>query len=122
MTENSSEISQVLAQLAVSDMEASVAWTRQILGQPESDRPMDGLTSWYLDPAGVLQLTYDPDRAGGSTVSLVVPDIAATRDRIVAEGIEFEIEESTSDKFRLGVLTDPDGNSVTFVEIKISAG
>ncbi|AYY13282.1 VOC family protein [Actinobacteria bacterium YIM 96077] len=79
---------------------------------------MAGLADWYLGPAGTIQLIYDRERAGGSMVTLHVPDIAATQRRLAAAGIDLQYDETTSDKVTFGTVLDPDGNSVTFVEQK----
>jgi catechol 2,3-dioxygenase-like lactoylglutathione lyase family enzyme len=114
----SSSISGVLAALAVSDLDASVNWLSRIIGRHEDARPMDGLADWYLGAAGTIQLTVDPERAGGSMITLVVDDIADTRDRLSEHGIQLEVDSEASDKVKFAVLLDPDGNNVTIVEPK----
>lgn len=115
---NDTSVSDILAALAVSDLEISIEWLSKVLGQRESARPMDGLAEWYLGAAGTLQLALDADRAGGGMVTLVVTDIAATRDRLADVGIRLEYDETTSEEVKFAQLLDPDGNSVTVAEAK----
>lgn len=112
------EIQNVLAGLAVSDMDASVAWMTEVVGRGPDATPMEGLTDWYLGEAGTVQLVADATRAGGSMITLVVTSIEDTATRLGSQGITLDYDDTTSDKVRFGTLTDPDGNSVTIVETK----
>lgn len=77
---------------------------------------MDGLADWHLPPHGTLQLVRDPDRAGGSVITLQVPDIAATQAELAERGLDLQYDDNSSTKVKFGQLTDPDGNSITIVE------
>lgn len=112
------EIQNVLAGLAVRDMDASVAWMTHVIGRAPDATPMEGLTDWYLGDAGTVQLVADAERAGGSMMTIVVTSIEDTASRLGSEGIVLDYDDTTSDKVRFGTLTDPDGNSVTVVETK----
>ncbi|MEE6272420.1 VOC family protein [Georgenia wangjunii] len=110
------EVSNVLSGLAVSDMETATDWMSRVIGRPADARPMDGLADWQLQPHGTLQLVLDPDRAGGSMVTLHVPDIAATQAQLAERGLDLQYDDTTSIKVKFGELIDPDGNSITIVE------
>jgi hypothetical protein len=108
-------VSRVLAGLAVSDLERSVQWFTRFLGRGPDERPMPPLVDWNLDAEHKLQLFHDPDRAGGSMVTLNVSDIEAAKANLAARGVELRIDDS-SDKVRFGQVQDVDGNSVTIVQ------
>ena len=110
------EVSTVLAGLAVRDVGAASEWMARLFGRPADARPMDGLADWHLPPHGLLQLVLDPDRAGGSMVTLHVPDIAAAQAELAERGLDLRYDDSTSSKVKFGQLLDPDGNSITIVE------
>lgn len=116
MTSTDPQIQGVLAGLATSDMERPVRWLGTVLGRPPTARPMEILADWSLGDAGTIQLVLDPERAGGSIVTLHVADIAATRDRLAADDITLEVDDTSSERVKFGVLRDPDANSVTVVE------
>lgn len=119
MTESTSgTVRGVLAGLATSDMDSGIAWLSLVLGQEPSARPMEILADWYLRPAGTIQLVLDPQRAGGSIVTLQVDDIDAVRSRLVDAGLAFDYDTTTSARVSFGTLQDPDGNSVTIIEAK----
>ena len=110
------DVSNVLSGLAVRDVDAASEWMARLIGRPADARPMDGLADWHLTPHGTLQLVLDPDRAGGSMVTLHVPDIAAARTGLAERGLDLHYDDSTSTKVKFGQLFDPDGNSITIVE------
>jgi hypothetical protein len=110
------EVAGVLAALAVSDMEKAIEWTTRLFGRPPDARPMETLADWDFGPQGTLQLVLDPDRAGGSLVTLHVQGIAAARARLAERGITLDYDDTTSTKVKFGQLSDPDGNAITLVE------
>jgi hypothetical protein len=110
------QVSNVLAGLAVRNMEAAIEWTTRLLGRGPDARPMDGLADWHLPPSGTLQLVLDPARAGGSIVTLHVSDIASAQAALADRGIDMQYDDTTSSKVKFGQVEDADGNSVTLVE------
>ena len=110
------DVTNVLCGLAVRDMEPACEWMARLIGRPADARPMDGLADWHLPPHGTLQLVLDPDRAGGSVITLHVPDIAAAQAALAERGLELRYDDTTSTKVRFGQLVDPDGNSITLIE------
>lgn len=109
-------ISNVLSGLAVRDMGAASEWMARLIGRPADARPMAGLADWHLPPHGTVQLVLDADRAGGSVITLHVPDIADVQAELAERGIDLRYDDTTSTKVKFGQLVDPDGNSITIVE------
>ena len=116
------EVSNVLCGLAVRDVDAASEWMTRLLGRPADARPMAGLAEWHLPPNGSLQLVLDPERAGGSMLTLQVPDIAAAQADLAERGLDLRYDDSTSLKVKFGQLSDLDGNSITIVGPLPSAG
>lgn len=112
------EVSNVLSGLAVRDMDAASEWMARLLGRPADARPMDGLADWHLPPHGTLQLVRDPDRAGGSVITLQVLDIAVAEAELAERGLDLRCDDTSSTKVKFGQLTDPDGNSITIIEAR----
>lgn len=106
---NSLQGSTVLAGLAVSDMDTAIGW------YPDS-RQMPQLADWNFAGNDTLQVVHDPERAGGSPVTLPVADIAAACDGVAGRGIELTVDDTASDTVRIGRIAGPDGNSVTLME------
>jgi predicted enzyme related to lactoylglutathione lyase len=112
------EITKVLAGMAVGDMEQAKRWYGDFFARPADAEPMAGLAEWHT-PGGVLQLVLDKERAGGSLVTLWVPDArGALSDLAARGGPEAELDETTSDKVLFANLSDPDGNAVTVVQVR----
>lgn len=115
------EITKVLSGLAVSDMDAARRWYEVFFGHPADADPMDGLTEWHT-AGGTVQLVLDPERAGGSTVTVWVPDAhAALADLKARGGPAGSLDTDTSDKVLFATVTDPDGNAITIVEVRQGA-
>jgi predicted enzyme related to lactoylglutathione lyase len=112
------QIDKVLAGVAVRDLEQAKRWYAVFFARPVDAEPMDGLAEWHT-PGGVLQLVLDEQRAGGSLVTVWVPDArGALADLAERGGPEVELDDSTSDKVLFARLLDPDGNAVTVVQVR----
>jgi predicted enzyme related to lactoylglutathione lyase len=110
------QISKVLSGIAVSDLEQAKPWYQTLFDAPPDVEPMPSLSEWHT-PGGVVQLVVDGQRAGGSLVTVWVPDARqALADLAERGGPSVELDETTSDKVLFASLTDPDGNSITVVQ------
>lgn len=58
----------------------------------------------------------DAKRAGGGLVTINVSDARAVASALADNGVEFSIDDTTSDKVLFGTVVDPDGNAVTIGE------
>jgi predicted enzyme related to lactoylglutathione lyase len=115
------QITNILAGVAVSDLDRAKRWYELFFGRPVDTEPMGGLAEWRT-PGGVLQLVLDEQRAGGSMVTIWVPDVGKALDDLVSRGgPEVELDDTTSDKVLFAGLTDPDGNAITVVQVREGA-
>lgn len=115
-------ISKVLAGVAVSDPEQAKRWYTTHFGRPADAEPMPELPTEWRTPGGVVQLVADPHRAGGSLVTLEVPDARQALSELSARGgPSMELDDSTSDKVLFAKLTDPDDNTITIDEVREGA-
>jgi hypothetical protein len=112
------QITNVLAGVAVRNMDEAKRWYEIFFGRPSDAQPMAGLAEWHT-PGGALQIVLDEQRAGGSLVTVWVADargaLAGLRSR---GGPEVELDDTSSDKVLFASLQDPDGNEVTVVEVR----
>ncbi len=103
------QITSVLAGVAVRDLDRSKSWYEVFFARPVDVEPRDGLAEWQT-PGGVLQLVLDEQRAGGSLVTIWVPDARTALAELASRGgPEVELDDTTSDKALFAELTDPDG-------------
>lgn len=108
------EFTQVLAQLAVSDVEAARQWYAQLFDGPPDARPMAGLLEWRVTGGAGVQVWRDPERAGRSAAVLGVGaahQLDALAERLEAAGLAHDGVEPGGGA-RLLRLVDPDGNLV----------
>lgn len=108
-------ISNVLAAIALTDLEAAEAWYAALFGRGRDAAPMDGLVEWRFPGGGWVQVFTDADRAGHMSISLVTDDIEAVRARLGEAG--HAIEWSFDGPVTSGtVIRDPDGNRIVFAQ------
>ncbi len=106
-----------LAGIAVKDIDAAVLWYEQILGP--ASRPMDEVAEWQLPDGGCLQVFEDGNRAGLSSVTLLVEDLDREIAGLESKGIRID-ETSRSHLVDLAIVQDHDGNQVVFAHAKDS--
>ena len=105
----------LVAVMPVKDHAASVAWYSKWLGRGPDVVPSEGVAEWNLADAGWLQVGLDPEKAGQTSVVLMVPDVVTQRQACSDAGLApGEIQDYGVVK--LVSLVDPDGNQVTFVQ------
>jgi len=108
-------INNVLASVAVTDLESAVAWYGRLLEHGPESRPMPELAEWRFERGGWLQVYRLPERAGAGSFTLTVSDLDAEVRRIAALGID--VGQRTSGKWGSTLMmTDPDGNHIAFAE------
>jgi catechol 2,3-dioxygenase-like lactoylglutathione lyase family enzyme len=107
-------ISNALAGVAVSDLDAAVAFYQRILGL-EANRPMPEVAEWKLPRGGCLQVFADGARAGKSSVTLVVTSLKEQLADLKAQGVDVRAATDTTE-VKTAIVSDPDGNQVVFAE------
>jgi catechol 2,3-dioxygenase-like lactoylglutathione lyase family enzyme len=107
-------IDNVLAGVAVRDLDAAARWYEQLLGHA-GHRPMKEVAEWRLPRGGCLQVFADAGRAGKSSVTLVVGNMEEQLARL--EALQVPIgKTTTTEAVKTAIVSDPDGNQVVFAE------
>ena len=65
----------VLAGIAVNDFASALTWYERLLGRRADAAPMEGLAEWHFSEYGGVQLIHDEERAGSSSVTLMVTSL-----------------------------------------------
>ncbi len=107
-------ITQISAQLIVSDHDAAVAWYERLFGREPDERPMDGLAEWKFTDTAWIQVFADADKAGRSVVTIGVDDLDQHAQPIVDNGLD--LERQTTGGQLLGSISDADGNLIVFAQ------
>ncbi|HEY4072254.1 MAG TPA: VOC family protein [Herbaspirillum sp.] len=108
-------IKNALASLAVKDLASAVVWYEQLLGKPADSTPMPEVAEWEFERGGWLQVYQEPSRAGGGSVTLAISNL----EKQIALLKKYNIDPGQpiiSEKVKLVMIKDPDGNSIAFVE------
>lgn len=108
-------IRNAIASLAVRDTDAAVAWYEKLLARPADSRPMPELAEWKFEGGGWLQVYRGPERAGSGSVTLAVTSLDE-QISILRTGGFHPGEPIISEKVKVVMIKDPDGNSIAFAE------
>lgn len=111
------DITYAFAGLVVANRDRAAAWYEGLLGRPPDFQPNDAEAVWQVAGTASVYLLADADRAGRGVVALVVDDLDASLAEIAGRGIATGAIEEIPGAGRKAVLTDPDGNAVSIVEI-----
>ena len=105
----------IYACIAVRHMDAAVQWYATLLGRAPDDRPMPQMAQWRNMGTAGIQLWDEPEHAGTSRITIVVPVMAVERQRLEQAGLS--LGPDVSGGFGLIVqVVDPDGNRITLAE------
>lgn len=110
-------IKNVLAGVAVANLDKAIGWYTRLIGRAPDDRPMPEVAEYRFGGGGWLQIFADADRAGQSSVTLTVDDLDARLGELKAAGIEAG-SPTRSDYVDTAIVADPDGNQIVFAEAK----
>ena len=108
-------IQNVLASVAVKDLQAAVKWYEKLLGRPADSTPTPELAEWKFPRGGWLQVYRLPERAGSGSFTLAVDDIEAEIRKLDELGIDTR-QQSGDAKVKTVMIADPDGNHIAFAE------
>jgi glyoxylase I family protein len=107
-------ISHVFAGVPVRNLEAALAWYERLLGRPPDSRPMAAEGVWHLTGQSSIYVVADARRAGQALLTIAVDDLESLLAALIGRGVpEGELERIPGPPVR-AVITDPDGNRVTF--------
>ena len=107
----------VLAFIAVRDIEAGIRWYKMLLGREPDTQPMKGLAEWQFEAGGWLQVNENKQLAGRSSVTLVETDLDERIKQLKKAGIEPK-SVIRGEQISVVTVTDPDGNQVVFAQGK----
>jgi predicted enzyme related to lactoylglutathione lyase len=107
-------IKNVLASVAVQDLDAAVKWYEKLLGASAS-RPMPEVAEWKFERGGWLQVYELAERAGSGSFTLVVDDMDEQISRLKKLGADTS-KQASGQKVKTLMIADPDGNHIAFAE------
>lgn len=108
-------IEHVLAVVPVADIDAARNWYERLLGRAPDNRPMDSLVEWRVTDSGWLQVSSDAGRAGTALLNFAVDDLAAHLADLRSSDLAPGNIQNVNKGVQLSAITDPDGNTITFI-------
>ncbi|MCS5714134.1 VOC family protein [Herbiconiux sp. CPCC 205716] len=115
-----------LVPIAVSDVDAAIAFYRDVVGfaLDHDVSPGNGMRVVQLTPPGsACSIAFGVGMGSGGPVSnlhLVVDDVAAEREALVARGLEVgEVQDMGGVLYAF--FADPDGNTWALQEIRVTS-
>lgn len=104
-------ISNALAGLAVDDLSEVLDFYEALFGRAADARPMSEVAEWKLPGGSWVQVFTDADRAGASSLTLIVDELAIELARLDLIGLK-PVAKAMGDFFKTAKFRDPDGNQI----------
>jgi predicted enzyme related to lactoylglutathione lyase len=106
----------LFAGVAVTDFSAACPWYERLFGRPPDMLPQEDEAVWSLTPGGSIYVRADPDRAGTARLTIAVSDLDAQVHAVGERGVAVDQVASKLGTPRRVMVTDADGNAITFFE------
>ena len=110
-----SAITQLVAGVPVSDLDASIDWYTRFFGRPPDLRVGDEVL-WDIDEHATLFIEPNTPQAGAGRITFAVAGLDGLLEHLTAQLIEHEPIETYSNGVRHVRVPDPDGNAIAFAE------
>jgi hypothetical protein len=107
-------VDKVYAVISTARLDQSKEWYTRFFGRAPDLHPMAEVHEWYFGNGG-LQLVDDAKRAGSSMLTVIVPDLEASRAALQSRQLSLG-SSSGGDFARIAQITDLDGNQITLAQ------
>ncbi len=92
-------------------------WYESLFGRSPDVVANDREVMWQVRDGGWLYVVEDEDRAGRALVAIAVADLDGTLDGLASRGIDRPEVDTVPGAGSKATVTDPDGNTVAFIEV-----
>ncbi|MET3113333.1 hypothetical protein AAKU52_001056 [Pedobacter sp. CG_S7] len=113
--EQSMNFKNAFAGIMTADIKTSTKWYTNLFDRKSDYNPMNILHEWDFSDGGVLQLVEDKERAGKSSITLLVADIEKIKKTLDEKNLSRE-EISKGEIAKTITIFDPEKNRITFAE------
>ncbi|GAA0357590.1 VOC family protein [Microbispora corallina] len=107
----------LFAGVAVEAFPGAVEWYSRLFGRAADVVVTDQEIMWRIADTAWLYVIEDAGRAGRSLVTISVSDLDQTVADLDARGISSGRIETVGDAGRKATVTDPEGNSIAFIQV-----
>jgi predicted enzyme related to lactoylglutathione lyase len=114
--EASLAIYHVFAGITVADYESAFVWYERLMGRPPDLVPQENEAAWQLTDTGWIYVIRGTNRAGKALVTMLVDDLEELVAHLGERGLAIGAIETVPGLYRKAVITDPEGNMISFGE------
>ncbi|MGH9292828.1 MAG: VOC family protein [Acidimicrobiales bacterium] len=111
------DIDVLFASSAVSDLGRAQEWYEAFFGRPPDVVPNEHEVMWKATDSAWVYVIDDAGRAGHGVITLAVPQLEETIAGLATRGVTTRPIERVGDAGRKAIAIDPDGNSITLIEV-----
>ncbi|WP_295524952.1 VOC family protein [uncultured Pseudacidovorax sp.] len=112
-------ITNMLAGVAVKDLDQSIAWYALLIGSAPVRRDAE-IAEWRFDGGCCLRLVRRTSGAAGGSVTMVVEDLDQQLELMDGAGLR-PTRRQDADAVRIAFLRDPDGNQLVLAQVLSAA-
>ena len=105
----------------VSDFEVARAFYETFFGRAEDVVAHSEEVMWRVSDGGWMYIVRDAARAGKGIAAIAVPDIETTISALNSRGLTTGRIKPEGDSARKAVVLDPDGNSISIIQVDTDA-
>jgi catechol 2,3-dioxygenase-like lactoylglutathione lyase family enzyme len=110
-----SALTDLIAGVPVSDLDAGIDWYSRFFGRPP-DRRVGEEMLWEVAEHAWLFIEPNAATAGAGRITFAVTGLDALLERLATAGIDHEPVETYSNGVRHVKVPDPDGNAIAYAE------
>lgn len=110
----------LLASVPVKDLHASLDWCERLFGRTADVIPNECEAMWCVAGSGWLYVIQDPERAGGTVVTISVSDLDQFVADLACRGISAGPIQAEGDAGRKVNVRDADGNVISWIQVTAS--
>jgi predicted enzyme related to lactoylglutathione lyase len=116
-------ITEFFAGVAVADFGAMLAWYERLMGKPPDFFPQEGEAVWQVtEHAWIYVVATRHEGAGGrdgkALLTILVEDLEDLVAQLAERGVPVGPIDETSSSVRKVVISDPEGNRITFAQVR----
>jgi hypothetical protein len=109
-------ITHVFAGVPVANYDSARAWYERLMGRPPNMLPTESEAVWQLTETSSIYVVKDAGRAGRALLTIAVDDLEGHLAGLAERGIAPGAPDSVAGVPRKSVITDPEGNMISFFE------
>ncbi|HEY2557901.1 MAG TPA: hypothetical protein VGI08_12395 [Diaminobutyricibacter sp.] len=107
----------LFAGVPVADLDRARPWYESLFGRAADIVPNEQEVMWKVVDGGWLYVVEDAERAGGGVVTVSFSSLDDAVAGVTQRGLRPGPIQDVADAGRKAILTDPDGNVVSMIEV-----